>query len=72
MSTLDFSNINKITAMSFKAQKNMIKNIARGNKIPCETCGQALKLTTPIKGVQGQKTGVFCGRGCTDIELDFA
>lgn len=72
MSTLDFSAINKHTQMSFKAQRNMIKNIAKGGTVLCEQCQKPLKLTTPIKGIKTAQTGVHCGKGCTDIELEFA
>ena len=71
MSKLDFSAINKHTQLSFKAQRNMIKNIAKGGTVLCQQCQKPLQLTTPIKGVKVSKTGVCCLRGCTDIELEF-
>ncbi len=71
MTKLDFSAINKHTQLSFKAQRNMIKNIAKGATVLCDECKKPLKLTTPIKGVKAAKTGVCCAKGCTDIELEF-
>jgi hypothetical protein len=71
MAKLDFSTINKDTQLSFKAQRNMIKNIAKGATVLCKQCNKPLQLTTPKKGVKVRKTGVFCVKGCTDIELEF-
>ncbi|MFT5707479.1 MAG: hypothetical protein ACI9ES_001774 [Oceanospirillaceae bacterium] len=71
MSIIDFSVINKHTQLSFKAQRNMIKNIAKGATVLCQQCQKPLQLTTPIKGKKVTKTGVCCAKGCTDIELEF-
>ncbi|BAJ01280.1 hypothetical protein [Shewanella violacea] len=67
---LDFSAINKTTAKSFNAQKNMIKRIFKGNTVLCETCNQPLKLIVPTEKQQTGTYGVFCKKGCTDIELE--
>ncbi|MPY22438.1 hypothetical protein FM037_08395 [Shewanella psychropiezotolerans] len=67
---LDFSAINKTTAKSFNAQKNLIKRLFKGNTVLCETCKQPLKLIVPTDKQQTGKYGVFCNKGCTDIELE--
>ncbi|MFT5654157.1 MAG: hypothetical protein ACI8W9_002113, partial [Psychromonas sp.] len=37
-------------------------------QIKCETCGTVLRLIVP----EDKTTpGVYCGKGCTDICLDF-
>ncbi|QFU23623.1 hypothetical protein FM038_016540 [Shewanella eurypsychrophilus] len=67
---LDFSAINKTTAKSFNEQKNLIKRLFKGNTVLCETCKQPLKLVVPTDIKQTGKYGVFCKKGCTDIELE--
>lgn len=67
---LDFSAINKTTAKSFNEQKNLIKRLFKGNTVLCETCKKPLKLVVPTDVKQTGKYGVFCKKGCTDIELE--
>ncbi|WP_076410631.1 hypothetical protein [Shewanella sp. UCD-KL12] len=67
---LDFSTINKTTAKSFNEQKNLIKRLFKGNTVLCETCKQPLNLVVPTDTAQTGKYGVFCKKGCTDIELE--
>lgn len=67
---LDFSAINKTTAKSFNEQKNLIKRLFKGNSVSCEVCKQPLQLIVPTDKQACGKYGVFCKRGCTDIELE--
>ncbi len=66
MTKLDFSHINKNAADSFNKQRNIIKSIAKGKTVNCESCGLPLTLSVSSEG----KTGVSCDKGCTDIELE--
>lgn len=67
---LDFSAINKTTAKSFNEQKNLIKRLFKGNSVACEVCKQPLQLVVPSDNQTNGKYGVFCKKGCTDIELE--
>ncbi|MCE9678114.1 hypothetical protein LZP69_02750 [Shewanella sp. AS1] len=67
---LDFSGINKTTAKSFNEQKNLIKRLFKGNTVLCDVCRQPLQLVVPVESDTEGKYGVFCKKGCTDIELE--
>ncbi|GIU19175.1 hypothetical protein TUM4644_06570 [Shewanella colwelliana] len=67
---LDFSAINKTTAKSFNDQKNLIKRLFKGNTVMCEACHQPLHLVVPTEKAQTGQYGVFCKKGCTDIQLE--
>lgn len=63
-----FEQLKKNSAKSFNDQKALIKKVMAGRQIKCQTCGNVLRLVVPEdKSV----SGVFCGKGCTDISLDF-
>lgn len=66
MNPLDFSKINKATAKSFNEQRNLIKKLGKGETVLCKNCSLALKLSVSAVG----EPGVFCGNGCTHIELE--
>ncbi|MCG9722525.1 hypothetical protein [Shewanella sp. Isolate7] len=68
--SIDFSAINKSTASSFNEQKNLIKRLFKGNRVDCQTCKQPLQLVVPTEKAQTGHYGVFCKKGCTDIELE--
>ncbi|KIO37180.1 MULTISPECIES: hypothetical protein [unclassified Shewanella] len=68
--SIDFSAINKSTASSFNEQKNLIKRLFKGNRVDCQTCKQPLQLIVPTEKAQTGHYGVFCKKGCTDIELE--
>ncbi|MCG9696086.1 hypothetical protein [Shewanella sp. Isolate11] len=67
---LDFSAINSSTAKSFNEQKNLIKRLFKGKSANCEVCQQPLQLIVPADNQTRGKYGVFCKKGCTDIELE--
>lgn len=69
MLAVDFSKLNKLTAKSFNDQKATIKKVMAGRSIKCKTCSGVLKLVVPK---EGNVPGIFCDKGCTNIELDFA
>lgn len=71
-SGINFSGKNKASTKTFHDQRNIIKNICRGQTVLCLTCQKPLKLITPSKKQTDIKPGVRCDKGCTDIELDFA
>ncbi|WP_022940699.1 hypothetical protein [Psychromonas hadalis] len=66
MTKLDFSAINKSSAKSFNAQKNMIKKIGKGQTVLCTTCKQPLQLTVS----SNHESGLSCSKGCTNIALE--
>ncbi|GHB05600.1 hypothetical protein GCM10007107_18350 [Shewanella indica] len=66
----DFSNINQSSAQSFKAQKNLIKQLLAGKKVPCPKCQQALSATLPPAKSTSELASIRCPKGCTDIELE--
>jgi hypothetical protein len=71
---LDFSAINDITEKSFIAQKNLIKRVLKGTPSQCPVCNKplTLRLPTQVKNPSADTppAGIFCAKGCTDIELD--
>ena len=66
MTKIDFSQINKAAADSFNLQRNVIKRLAKGQKVLCEKCQQPLMLTVISEG----ESGVQCTKGCTQINLE--
>ncbi|MBA6353773.1 MULTISPECIES: hypothetical protein [unclassified Colwellia] len=63
-----FNLLKKSSAKSFNDQKALIKKVMAGREMKCETCGSILRLIVP----EDKSTpGVYCGKGCTDICLDF-
>lgn len=69
MSVVDFSALNKLAAKSFNEQKALIKKVMAGRLIMCTTCNQPLELRLPMAS---DKPGIYCRKGCTNIELDFS
>ena len=64
-----FSQLKKTSAKSFNDQKALIKKVMAGRQMKCTTCGAIIQLVLPEdQGI----AGVFCGKGCTDIYLDFS
>lgn len=70
MTKMDFSNINKTTTQSYNEQKNMIKRVFKGQSVFCRKCGQTLLLKLPVPNQPASISGIYCKKGCTDIELD--
>lgn len=66
MAKLDFSAINKSAAKSFNAQRTVIKKIARGETVACDTCSLPLQLNVAEK----ENAGLFCAKGCTQVYLE--
>lgn len=64
-----FDALKKSSAKSFNEQKAMIKKVMAGRIIHCEQCGSTIKLVLPEVS---DSPGLFCGKGCTDIELDLS
>jgi hypothetical protein len=64
-----FEQLKKTSARSFNDQKALIKKVMAGRQIKCETCCSLIRLVLPEdKGT----AGIYCGKGCTDIALDFS
>ena len=70
MTKMDFSNINKTTTQSYNEQKNMIKRVFKGQSVLCSNCNQTLLLKLPVPKQPASLSGIYCKKGCTDIELD--
>ncbi|MBM7073092.1 hypothetical protein JQC92_13810 [Shewanella sp. 202IG2-18] len=66
----DFSIFNKTTSQSFKQQKGFIKRVLNGKNLNCPECGKDLELILPAKKDAVKNPGIYCKKGCTDIELD--
>ncbi|MBR9727361.1 hypothetical protein ACFOD0_13025 [Shewanella intestini] len=71
---LDFSAVNDTTLASFNQHKNLIKRMLKGNSAECSECKKPLTLQLPPNTknakVSGKAPGIYCAKGCTDIELD--
>jgi hypothetical protein len=71
---LDFSAVNGTTLASFNKHKNLIKRMLKGNSATCSECNKPLILQLPPnthKAKPSEKApGIYCAKGCTDIELD--
>ncbi|EWH04042.1 MULTISPECIES: hypothetical protein [Pseudoalteromonas] len=67
---MDFSALNKKTSDSFAKQRNMLKKLAKGHTMHCETCKGVLTLN--LQTEQPGKGIVRCAKGCTDIVLELA
>jgi len=66
MPKLDFSALNKQAANSFHQQRNLIKQVCRGDKVLCPDCQQLLTLMPSDNKV----INIKCAKGCTAIELE--
>ena len=70
----DFSIFNKETSLSFKKQKGFIKRVLTGKNSHCPECGNGIELILPELNFHKKNTqknpGIYCKKGCTDIELD--
>ncbi|MCC4831069.1 hypothetical protein LMH66_00270 [Shewanella sp. 10N.7] len=71
---LDFSAVNGTTLESFNQQKNLIKRMLKGNSAQCSECNKPLTLQLPPNSTKAKASekapGIYCAKGCTDIELD--
>ncbi|WP_336620310.1 hypothetical protein [Pseudoalteromonas umbrosa] len=67
---IDITQFNKLRARSFNEQKALLKKLAKGQTVLCQTCGQAIFLNVAVK--EGEKATAQCAKGCTHIELDVA
>ncbi|MGI2172720.1 hypothetical protein [Shewanella ulleungensis] len=71
---LDFSAVNGPTLASFNQQKNLIKRMLKGNSATCADCNKPLTLQLPPNNKNAKPNakapGIYCVKGCTDIELD--
>ncbi|MCL1112608.1 hypothetical protein L2703_03150 [Shewanella basaltis] len=71
---LDFSAVNDTTSASFNQQKNLIKRMLKGNSATCTDCNKPLTLQLPPNSKNAKPSakapGIYCAKGCTDIELD--
>ncbi|MCL1144343.1 hypothetical protein [Shewanella gaetbuli] len=71
---LDFSAVNDTTLASFNQQKNLIKRMMKGNTAECSECKKPLTLVLPATTKNAKPNakapGIYCAKGCTDIELD--
>ncbi|WP_133407534.1 hypothetical protein [Parashewanella tropica] len=65
----DFESINKLTSQSFKQQKGLIKRVLNGKPSQCAECKQPLELVLP-EDQKAKSSGIYCKKGCTDIELE--
>ncbi len=66
----DFSIKNKLTSQSFNKQKGLIKRILLGKSTTCPECKAELELILPETKNTNKKPGIYCKKGCTDIELE--
>ena len=73
MNEEQFTQIKKNSAKSFNDQKALIKKVLAGREIKCQQCGTKIQLLLPKEtGQKGtENTGLYCGKGCTNIALDF-
>ena len=65
-----FKIINQQTSQSFKQQKNFIKGVLVGKYTDCPECGKNITLILPEDNKTEKNPGIYCLKGCTDIELD--
>ena len=70
MAQVDFTHINQTTTQSYNEQKNLIKRVFKGQTVSCKKCGQALLLKLPKTDASAGLSGIYCKKGCTDLELD--
>ncbi|MGY5452408.1 hypothetical protein ACVFI8_15925 [Agarivorans sp. MS3-6] len=64
-----FKELNKRSANSFQQQRQVIKQVLAGKTKLCESCKQPLFVVLPN---QEKTPGVYCGKGCTAIELEIS
>ncbi|MGL4446206.1 hypothetical protein [Shewanella sp.] len=65
-----FTLLNQTTTASFNEQKQLIKRVLQGKSVQCPQCKQALTVILPEKANAAHAPGIYCAKGCTDIELD--
>lgn len=65
---MDFSNLTKKSSNSFHKQRNLLKQLAQGKTVKCETCNTS--LTLDLATSETGKGVVTCKQGCTDIVLE--
>ncbi|SEL67752.1 hypothetical protein SAMN05216262_11736 [Colwellia chukchiensis] len=68
MDKQSFARLQGLSANSYNAQKSLIKNVLAGRQVTCQHCGTKIRVVLPA---DQQTTGLFCDKGCTNIELDF-
>ncbi|MGB0894201.1 MAG: hypothetical protein ACPGUD_07325 [Parashewanella sp.] len=72
--TSDFSAFNKTTSQSFNHQKGLIKRALSGKLSQCPECKKNLNIILPehnnSKNNAQKAPGIYCVKGCTDIELE--
>ncbi len=64
-----FAALQKASKESFFQQKKLVKQVMAGKKVLCSICNKPLVLKTPE---HSEVSGIRCGKGCTDIQLDFS
>jgi len=62
-----FKDLQKKSSHSFNQQKSLIKKFMLGKIVYCAVCGEKLELKLPENSTTA---GIFCKKGCTDIQLD--
>lgn len=69
-----FSALQKESKNSFIKQKQMMKKVMAGQTILCPTCQEPLYLFTPehYRALNHEAPGIYCKKGCTELQLDFA
>ncbi|WP_404342213.1 hypothetical protein [Pseudoalteromonas mariniglutinosa] len=65
---MDFTTLNKKTSESFSKQRNILKKLAKGQTIHCESCNGV--LTLDLLTNQAKQGVVRCQKGCTEVILD--
>ena len=65
---MDFSTLNKKASDSFAKQRNLLKKLAKGQTLHCETCKGV--LTLDLQTDQPGRGVVRCKNGCTDNILE--
>jgi len=66
MTKLDFSSFNKNAAASFHQQRNLIKQVLKGQSVLCKQCNHPITVTHSDK----EQLGIGCTKGCTSITMD--
>ncbi|MBQ4834158.1 hypothetical protein J8L70_12965 [Pseudoalteromonas sp. MMG010] len=65
---MDFSAINKQASNSFHRQRNILKKLAQGQEIQCDSCNKPLSLN--LNNNDDNKGLISCQAGCTHILLE--
>ncbi len=66
--------LQKQSKTSFASQRLLMKKVMAGQTVLCPTCQQPLYLLAPEHSdiSKNENSGIYCQKGCTDIQLDFA